>query len=114
MALAFVLASCGSTATTSPPPTRTPGPGDPLPDVDAAIARAVSVADIGGPLVAEEVLHGAYAALDPEAHNFLGPAPAAWPGTTEVWRVTLVGPHGSETIVLSMTGDLIGAVTQGN
>ena len=114
LGLALVLASCGWIAPASPPPTPTPGAGDPLPDNEAAIARAVSAADIGGPLVPEEVLHGTYAALDPEAHNFLGPAPVAWPGSTEVWRVTLVGPHGSETIVLSMTGDLMGRVTQGN
>ena len=113
IALAAILASCGSTAPTSASPTPTPGPGDPLPDNEAAIARATSIAEIRGPLVPEEVLLGTYAALDPEAHNFLGPPPPAWPATTEVWRVTLVGPHGSETIVLSMNGDLIGAITQG-
>jgi hypothetical protein len=78
------------------------------------VARAGTVADIGGPFSVEEAIQGTYWDLDPESHNSLGPPQSRWPPGTEVWRITLVGPNGRESIVLSMHGDLIGAVTQGN
>ncbi|HEX5822868.1 MAG TPA: hypothetical protein VFY18_00285 [Candidatus Limnocylindrales bacterium] len=118
---AFVASACGAlapsvasvpTATGTP----TPGPGDRLPDREAAIARAISVAEIGGPFVVDEGIRGTFADLDVMAHNnVLGPPENPLPGSTMVWRVTLHGPNGSESIILGVAdGARIGAISQGH
>ena len=96
--------------------TPTPGPGDPLPEREAAIARAISLAEIGGPFVVAEGIQGSYADLDVESHNNVsGPPVKLSPASTRVWRVTLRGPNGSESMILAAAdGGLIGAVTQGH
>ncbi len=97
------------------PPTPTPGPGDPLPNREPAIARAIAVAEIVGPFAVTEAIRGTLAALDPFARNDISdPPPSEWPGSTEVWRVTLQGPTGSTSIVLTGQGDLVGSITQGH
>ena len=116
--ISIVLASCTSTEPTPAQPTATPGPGDPLPNVDAAAARAASVAEIAGPFKALEIVSGRFDALDPESHNapFDPAAPARWASLADrqVWRVTFAGPGGRESAVLDAgTGELLAAVIQG-
>jgi hypothetical protein len=76
----------------------------------------MSVAEIGGPFRVDEAINGLYGVLDPESrNNLLGPAPpTTWPDDAQVWRVGLTGPNGSESIVLSMDGMVIGWVVQGH
>ena len=116
--ISIALASCTSTEPTPAQPTATPGPGDPLPNVDAAAARAASVAEIAGPFKALEIVSGRFDALDPESHNapFDPAAPARWASLADrqVWRVTFAGPGGRESAVLDAgTGELLAAVIQG-
>ena len=121
MLVAVALAACASPApriesSNVAAATPTSGPGDPLSDREAAIARAISVAEIGGPFTVEEGIEGSYAELDVEAHNnVLGPPANLPPATTRVWRISLRGPNGSQSMILAAAdGSLIGAVTQGH
>ena len=83
-----------------------------------AIIAATRLATIAGPVEAIETLSGRYAALDPSSHNNPGdPAAAAREQALAdriVWRVTVKGPSGIETIVIDAeTGENLGSVVQG-
>ena len=102
-------------------PAPTPFPaaaGLPIVDAEAATAAAKRLAEIAGPVEAVEAVSGRHDALDPFAHNNPGdPAEAAREQALAgrfVWRVTMNGPTGTETIVIDAeTGESLGAVVQG-
>jgi len=69
-----------------------------LRDREAAIARAISVAEIGGPFRVEGAVNGPHEMLDPESRDNV---------------LDLTGPNGHESVVLSADGVVVGWLVQG-